>query len=44
MTRPVDVANLVDAHHADGALTHVLYIDARDPANLKSKLIIHPKG
>lgn len=32
------------ADYADGALTHALYIDARDPANLKSKLIIHPKG
>ena len=25
-------------------LTHVLYIDARNPAELKSKLLIHPMG
>lgn len=28
----------------NGKLTHVLYIDARDPANVKSKLLIHPRG
>ncbi|MCA8911447.1 MAG: hypothetical protein KDB82_07065 [Planctomycetes bacterium] len=28
----------------NGKLTHVLYIDARNPAELKSKLLIHPMG
>jgi hypothetical protein len=28
----------------NGKLTHVLYIDARNPAELKSKLLIHPQG
>ncbi|MBZ0135655.1 MAG: hypothetical protein K8I27_04725 [Planctomycetes bacterium] len=28
----------------NGGLTHVLYIDARNPARLQSKLLIHPKG
>ena len=28
----------------NGKLTHVLYIDARDPTNVKSKLLIHPLG
>lgn len=28
----------------NGGLTHVLYIDARNPARLQSKLLIHPQG
>lgn len=34
----------VKGDERNGGLTHVLYIDARNPAELRSKLLIHPQG
>lgn len=34
----------VKGDERNGGLTHALYIDARNPAQLRSKLLIHPEG
>ncbi|MCA8913883.1 MAG: hypothetical protein KDB90_00625 [Planctomycetes bacterium] len=34
----------VKSDQRNGKLTHALYIDARNPAELKSKLLVHPQG